>query len=346
MLPYLLILSLVMCWILLEKKAFNRKAFWFPLFVLSVFAGIRSWLVGTDSGTYTRRFRENLDIDSFQFEEGVEIGFQVLEHLLLSSIKNYSWLFLVTAIFVIYCYLNIIKKHSVNYSLSIFLYITTGLYTFFFNGLRQGIAMAIFTFAFPYLLEKKIIHYILICSIASLFHITALFMIPFYFIVNLNIKPIYKILATFLGSLIVSRFLLLYIASTNARYESYTESAENSGGLLTLTFYVFILIIMLFISRIYKFKDEKFKKLLTFYGSGIVFIIPLAMIGTNPSGPQRLITYFTWTLFLLVPIILKKINNVYVTNLMIIFFLFYFILVTSKFGDLIPYTINPIFEIF
>lgn len=346
MLPYLLVLGFVMFWIALENKALNRKSFFLPLVALSLFAAIRSYRVGTDSGTYTRHFRSNLNIYNFEFEKGVELGYQILEYILLRLQADYSWLFLITAIIVVYCYLTVIKKYSINYPFSIFLFITLGVYTFFFNGLRQGIAMAIFTFATPYLLDKKLIPYILVCLFASFFHTTALFMIPFYFLVNLRIKPLYKILATFLGSLIVSRFLVTYIATTNERYEGYTEVSEESGGLLTLGFYTILLLFIYFIIRLYKIRDEYTIKLFTFYALGVVFIIPVAMLGAMASGPQRLITYFTWTLVLILPVIFKRINNIYATSLAIVMFLVYFILTTSTFSDLTPYTINPIFEMF
>ena len=69
MLPYLLVLSFVIFWIVLEKQALNRKSFWVPLIVLSLFAGIRSFRVGTDSWNYTRDFRSSLDVYNFQFNE-------------------------------------------------------------------------------------------------------------------------------------------------------------------------------------------------------------------------------------------------------------------------------------
>lgn len=346
MLPYLLVLGFVMFWIALENKALNRKSFFLPLVALSLFAAIRSYRVGTDSGTYTRHFRSNLNIYNFEFEEGVEIGYQLVEYVLLRLEANYSWLFLVTGIIVVYCYLTIIKKYSIHYIFSVFLFITLGVYTFFFNGLRQGIGMAIFVLATPYLLEKRFIPYLVVCVCASFFHTSALFMVPFYFLVNLRIKPLYKVLATFLGSLVVSRFLINYIATTNVRYESYTEVSEEAGGLLTLGFYTILLLFIYFIIRLYKIRDEYTIKLFTFYAVGVVFIIPVAMLGAMASGPQRLITYFTWTLVLILPIIFKKINNIYVTSTAVVLFLVYFVLTITRFSNLTPYMINPIFEIF
>ncbi|MEN8626678.1 EpsG family protein [Psychrobacter proteolyticus] len=346
MLPYLLVLSLVVFWIVLEKKSLNRTSFWLPLIVLTLFAGGRSYRVGTDTWNYTRNFNNQLSIKNFRFSEDIEFGYQTLEYIILSLTKNYFWLLIITSLVIVYCYLKIIKRYSVNYWFSVFLFITLGTYTFFFNGLRQGLAMAIFILSIPYLLEKRFIPYLLICAIASLFHITALFVVPFYFIVNLKIKPIYKIIMTFFGSLLLSRLLVSYIASTNDRYEGYTKVSEEAGGYLTLGFYVIIMIGTIFIGYIYKIKDINFQKLIVFYTSGVFFIIPLAMLGTNPSGPQRLLNYFTWTLVLILPIVFKKINNIYISSISVFAFIIYFILTTSKFSNLSPYIINPMFMVF
>lgn len=346
MLPYLILLALIIFWIVLEYKALNRRAFWVPWLMLSLFAGMRSFRVGTDSGNYTKEFRSGLDIYNFRFSETIELGYQLLEYSLLSITKNYFWLFFITALIVTFCYLKTIKKYSTNYWFSVFLYITLGYYTFFFNGLRQGISMAIFTIALPFLIEKKIIPYLLVCLIGSLFHISALFMIPFYFIVNLRIKPFYKIVATFLGSLLTSRFAVSYVAETNERYEGYTQVSESAGGYLILGFQVMLVVFVYSIIYIYKIKDKNFLKMFTFYASGVLFVVPLALLGTNPSGPQRLLSYFTWTLVLILPFIFRRLNNAYAYIVAVVLFLIYFVLTTSRFSNLTPYIINPIFEIF
>lgn len=346
MLPYLLIISFIVFWIILEKESVNRRSFWVPLIVLSLFAGVRSYHVGTDSENYTRDFRTSLDVYNYEFDEFVELGYQVLKYVLLSITHEYFWLFFITALIVVYCYLTIIKKYSVNYWFSVFLFITLGVYTFFFNGLRQGLAMAIFALALPYLLEKRLTPYLIVCFLGSLFHNTALFMIPFFFLVNLRIKPIYKIIGTFIGSLLVSSLLIQYLAQSNDRYESYAAADQEGGGYLTLGFYLILLFLIYCAIHIYNIKDKQFIQLFNFYAVGLAFIIPIAMLGANPSGPQRLLTYFTWTLVLILPVVFKRINNAYATSTAVIFFLIYFILTTSKFSDLAPYIINPIFEIF
>ena len=346
MFPYLLILFFVVSWITLEQKVIERKSFWIPLTALASFSGIRDFHVGTDSRTYVRSFINNFDAEYYEFDKNIEFGYQLLEYILLSLKVNYFWLFFVTSLLIVYCYLKIIKIYSVNYVFSVFLFITLGTYTFFFNGLRQGLAMAILVLATPYLLNKKLIPYLLTCFLASLFHISVLFAIPFYFLVNLKIKIIYKITLAFIISLVSSSFLVSYFASINERYQTYADVSEKSGGLLTLGFYAILVIFIYGVIHIYKIKDEFFNKLFIFYASGVIFMLPIALLSTNPSGPQRLLNYFTWTLILLLPVVFKKINNKYISVSFVIIAIIYFILTTFRFSNLVPYNVNSIFEIF
>lgn len=112
MIPYFVVLLFIMTWIVLEKHAFNRKAFWVPLLTLSLFAGMRSYQVGTDTLGYVKSYVTNLNPDFFQFNGGVEKGYQLFDYLLLHATHNYFWLLFVTALFIVFSYLKFIKKYS------------------------------------------------------------------------------------------------------------------------------------------------------------------------------------------------------------------------------------------
>lgn len=346
MLPYVLMLLLVMFWVLIEKKSINRNSFWVPLLILSLFAGVRSSQVGTDSWKYAIDFLNTTYIDGFRFSEYKEPGYYAIKYLISRFTQNYFWLFFTVALIINSCYLRILKRYSTNYLFSILFLITLGTYAFIFNGMRQGIAMAILALALPYLLQKKLIPYLIIVSVASTFHITALSMVFFYFLTHIDIKNIYKIIISFVISLVSSSIIISYLASSNPRYEVYTEESENPGGYLTLSFYAVLALFLYFVKYLYRIKNQEFDTLLTFYSVGVVSIIPLALLGTNPSGPQRLIYYFTWILALLLPIALKNINNKLVYLGTFVLSIIFFVLTTSRFGNLTPYIINPIFEIF
>lgn len=347
MLPYLVVLTVVMIWMIVEQTSISRKSYWMPLFLLSLFAGIRKYSVGTDSGTYTKIFRNNTDVNNFNFGEHVEPAYQLLTYLILLCTHNYYWLFFITALIVVSSYLYIIKKLSSNYILSVFFFITLGTYTFFFNGLRQGLAMAILALSTPYLINKKIIKFILIVILASLFHGTALIIIPFYFLLHLQIKIIYKLIIIFVTTFLTSSFLISYLASNNPRYEVYTQESER-GGLVVLSFNIVMVLFLYIVNAIDKHKtifNRDTNQLLQLYAMGTVFVIPFAIQGLPPSGPQRMLNYFSWVLVLLLPMALQKINNVGVYILAIVLSLTYFILTTTSFSGLTPYNFNPIFKI-
>jgi len=346
MLPYLLVLIFVMFWILLEKRLLGRKAFWIPFFVLSIFSSLRSNSVGADSKNYTRDFVNQLDVTYYDFSEGNEIGFQLLHYFILSFTKNYFWLFFISSIIVLYCYLSIFKKYSKDYFLSIVIFITFGFYTFYFNGLRQGLAMAIAVLATPYLIEKKLFKFLVIIFMASLFHRSALVLILFYFIVHLRIKIEYKMLLIFIGSLGLSGLVVQYLSTINEKYETYSQVSEKSGGYLTLSVYFLIGCFIYWWIKENTKESIAFIKLSEFYLYGIIFLIPVAMLGANASGPQRLLFYFAWSIIILLPIILVKINNKVIYNLFILLCVIYFYLTTSRFSLLTPYSINEAFRIF
>lgn len=344
MIPYILILLFVIFWVNVEKFSLNRRAFWIPILSLSLFAGMRSYRVGTDTGSYVANYINNLDPNYFEYNETVEKGYQLFDYLILHLTHNYFWLFFITAFFIVYSYFKLIKKYSENYLLSVIIFVSFGTYTFFFNGLRQGIAMAIFTYAISALLNKKLWLYLTICLIASTFHTSALVMIPFYFVVNVRIKLIYKIIGVMLTTFILASPLIRYMADENTRYEAYTTN-NDYGGILTLVFYVFIAIFILIVNKKLRIKSDIFTGLFTLYLSGISLLIPIAMLGAGASGPQRILYYFSWTLMIILPVIINSFKSKIVKLIFIILCVFYFYLTTSRFSNLTPYILNSNFEI-
>lgn len=334
-----------MFWIFLEERSLNRKAFWMPLLVLVFFASLRSHLVGTDTGAYTANFRSALDPHYYYFRENVEYGYQILEYSLLKLSHNYFWLFLTSSLIVVGCYLYTLKKISKDYFLSVFIFVAFGFYLFYLNGLRQGLAMALVTLATPYLIDKKFLKYLFFIIIASSFHKTALIMILFYFFIHLKLKIELKAIFIFLGSFLISGPAVIYLASINEKYSSYAEVSELKGGYLTLLFYFLISLSSYFFYKKYSIKDNSYYVLMQLHIYGVLFLIPVALLGADPSGPQRLLFYFVWVASLIIPFILNRINNGFIYFTFIVLAFLYYIMVLG-FGNLLPYQLNEIFRIF
>ncbi|WP_180136497.1 EpsG family protein [Acinetobacter sp. YH12066] len=346
MIPYILVVFFVLFFVLYEQKILGRKAVLVPLFLLVALASIRSNRVGTDSGTYTAAYTEEYYPYEFGFDSNIEYGYQLLDSIIIRFSYDYFWLFLVTSIIVVMSHLITIKKISVNYFWSIFIYMTFGYYTFFFNGLRQGLAMAICLLGLPYLIQEKFLPYLIVITFASTFHISALIMLAFYFLVHIKLKLEFKVVFCAIISVLSSQILIQYFAKNNARYEHYTQQAEQPGGYITLAFY-FIVAFFIYIYGLKVRKDDMaFNKLEQIFLCGLALVFPIALLGTDPSGPQRIMYYFVDTVIFLIPYVLKRFNSFYFNLFFFVISIIYFILITMRFSNLYPYQINSIFGIF
>jgi hypothetical protein len=346
MIPYITVLFFVMLITFVESKHLSRKAIIIPSFFLILLSSLRSNVVGTDSRTYTLAYDFNYDPYRYGFDPDVEYGYQLFDSIILNFSHNYFWLFLVSSIFIVFAYLLTIKKLSINYYYSLLIFVTFGFYTFFFNGLRQGIAMAFCFFGLPYLIEKRVVPYFITVFIASMFHVSALIMIPIYFLVNLRFKLKYKIIACFIFSTLVSQILISYLAQGNSRYDNYTKEADQAGGYITLLFYALIGFFIFIFGKKIRNEDIAFNRFEQILLCGLALVFPIAFLGTDPSGPQRILYYFTSMCIFLIPYILKKYNSTLINILFLLFSIVYFFIITMRFGDLYPYQINPMFEVF
>ncbi|MCT9356074.1 EpsG family protein [Acinetobacter baumannii] len=346
MIPYLIVLFFVMLITFIESKHLSRRAIIIPSFFLILLSSLRSNIVGTDSRTYTLAYDFNYDPYRYGFDPNIEYGYQLLDSIILNFSHNYFWLFFITSFFIVTFYLTTIKKLSENYIFSIFIYITFGFYTFAFNGLRQGIAMAICFFALPFMLERKFFKYLLFILFSSLFHVASLIMLFFYFLVYLKTKLEYKVTSVLIGSSLLSSVGITYLAQGNDRYQHYTEVADKSGGYLTLGFYVLIGIIVYILGRTERQNNENYRVFEVIFLCGLAFVLPVSLLGTDPSGPQRIFYFFAYMVIFLIPIVLRKLKSKIFKVLFVLLAIVYFCLITSKFNNLVPYILNPHFEVF
>lgn len=346
MLPYISLLMLVMSWMYLEEKSLNRKSIYVTTFILVAFASIRHYTVGTDTPSYTFPFRMNIDPDYLSYDIRIELGYQFLLHQLLSFTHKYYVLFVVVSMLSIVPVIVTLRRMSTNYKLSIFVFITFGFYLNVFNPERQSIAMGICFLALPYLIEKKFSKYLFIVFISSLFHISAWLMLPMYFVCHVNIRDSYKVISCLAVSYLGSSVLISYLAKGNDRYVQYTEkSLDGPQGRATLYFYILLAIIVYFFGKIRPVDNVVFKNCRTLFICGVAGLVPIAMLSTDPSGPQRILGYFAYGLMIILPMILDVLKSTLIKYLFVICSVTYFILIVYKLGGVYPYKINELFMV-
>lgn len=168
-------------------------------------------------------------------------GFYYASALIKCLIGNRVTLYLFI-IAAIQCFLifRIFRKYTPAFVTAFFLFIaSTDFFSWIFNGMRQFTAVAITVACFPFILKKKYIPAIIGVLIASLFHQSALLVIPFIFIVQgkaWNKKTIFFIAASVAAVLFIDRFtdiLDTMLAETQYKnvvsdWESWNDDGTNA----------------------------------------------------------------------------------------------------------------------
>ena len=178
-----------------------------------IWAGFRGDV--SDTYSYRRTFLaispELSQIPAFFKNDIKDPGFSALMVLLKNIIGNQDKLFfLIIAIFQIGSLALVFRKYSPNFWLSFFMFVvSTDYLSWMHNGMRQFIAVAMILAGFPYLVDKQYFKMIMLILVASLFHGSALIMIPIIFVVQgkaWDIKTVLMLSITMIVVVFINQF--------------------------------------------------------------------------------------------------------------------------------------------
>lgn len=168
---------------------------WFPVLVLvavlSVVAAMRELSIGDSYAYYKGFLSTNASLSAIPAalaSGGKDKGFVVFNIIVKCLIGNRPELYFgIIACFCMLCVLGVYKQHSCNFFMTVFLFLASGEYVqWTHNGMRQFIAVAMIFAATNLLLQKRYVPYFAVVLLASLFHATALIMIPMSLVVQGN----------------------------------------------------------------------------------------------------------------------------------------------------------------
>lgn len=350
MIPYLLLLAFVVVVAYLGRRSGSKDVRWISLgavmLALIAFAGLRDFQVGTDTGNYVRMFRFS---DSFASvtEQDTEIGYNFLAWIARSFSDSYSALLLMIATVVVACYVPTIVRLTRRYETGLYLFITLGVYTFFFNGARQGIAAAICFAALPFLLQRRLIPYALMVCVAGLFHQTAWIALVLYPLASARVNW-HRLVLLGAGTVMLVVFLQVFIGFASVvldeKFTAYAVEGEGGGQ-------VWVAFLLGQGAMLYLFKDKVYDpegyygRLLNIYLIGLVPALASTLSGVNPSGVLRLHLYFSSVAVLLWPMVFLQLRSMKSRGLFAFLFigvtLLFYSLTTQAFSALAPYKINP-----
>lgn len=324
MVPYILSLFPIVLFInwRTNRKAFKRAMIiWF--FVLVVLAGLRGNMTAdftayknifiNYSGYNLSRLRTIFNI-SYHLNVW-EIGY-VIENFLVSRFTdNYMWVQIVSAIITYGCLFYFLKD-SIDPVLSILLFLSIGIFLEGFNTVRNVMAACIYSLSIKYMVNRDFKKYTAVVLVASLFHSTAIIMLPFYFILNKKPNVIMIMLYVIAAGVVLLSIkyitLLLngvfsFTVRTDRIYEMLYRHKYSFGAVFfSVAFSVFCLLLYYYGHKFSHSVDHKQENVLA---NGVIIWLILRLFMMKFGYTERFAEYFSVFILLLLPMQLNKFNR-------------------------------------
>ncbi|AXY10760.1 EpsG family protein [Bacillus thuringiensis LM1212] len=165
-----------------------------------------------------------------------DMGFNIFQMILKGYKNDAQAMVFITALITNLLIVSTLYKYSRLIEISLYVYITSGMYLVSMNGIRQYLAAAIVFAATKYIFDGNWKMYVLIVLFASTFHQSALVLIPVYFLIRRRAWSGTTFLLLFLAVLIVIGFNqfteVLFKAIEDTQYGQYKEFHEGGANIL------------------------------------------------------------------------------------------------------------------
>lgn len=187
-LPYLSIIFF--SWIFSSFKLIKyEKEVFFWITVLLFLVSIFRYNIGADYATYVEMFEYiNLSLTFDDIFIHTEPLYFILNKLVYLFSSNSILLFISVSIIIYSTLYKAIKSVSTDYVFSLFLYIVTTYYFISLNQIRQSISLVLFLYSLSALINDKKIKYLVINTVAILFHYSAIFTLIPLLVKDISIK--------------------------------------------------------------------------------------------------------------------------------------------------------------
>lgn len=319
----------------LESNNSYKHGLKLSIFIMFIFLALR-YDFGNDYMAYLELFQDinrysGFNPDSFIFK-GNEIGWLYLNRFFgfLGFFPMIAFLAAFTC-FVLYLFIKTYVPLRY-YWFAVFIYVFQPYNMLVLSSaMRQAVVVSIFLLAIDLIIRKKIIWYILLVLIGTLFHTSAIFLLPFILLAFLNWKiNIYYVLL--IGVLFSVPFIFIndtinyinFIASQYLNfYLGYIEESEiiTSVG-LGFALNVLIYLIVIFYSQ----KEIDFANNILFKIAIISFLMIPLSFGVQLIG--RLNFYLLPVMMAVFPLVFLKIKKSYLrilfVNIVVLFTLYNF----------------------
>ena len=271
--------------------------------VFIIISGLRCGI--GDTGMYMHSYRLMVqDPSSADFSR--DAGFTALSFILSQISSNPQTLIFVVALITNGLNIAMFYKYKSYLELQLYLYMASGYFTVTMNGIRQCLAAALVFVCNKFIVNGDFKKYLIFVLLISLFHGSALIMIPIYFIVRQKAwsKNVVKLIfLACIGVIFYDSFSeVLFKALQNTQYGHYSEFQEG-GSSIVRTIVNAVPVILAYIKR--DELKEKWPESNIFVNMSLINVIFVAF-GMMNWIFNRFSLYFQLYNFILLPFIIKN----------------------------------------
>lgn len=283
--------------------------------VIFVFHAFRDPISLPDIPFYKMAFEESLKYSAERvIDEGFvdlksEVGFRIIVKLISELFSSYVWLFIITSGFVIYSFYNATKRYSHIYWVSVLVFVVSHYANSLFM-LRAYLAIGILLFSFPFIIQRKLIPYLLLNVLAMSVHMTAIVFLPVYFIYGIKNKLNLSLFLLVFGITMLLTFngiVNFFVERVFSEYAYYLLKIDNYEG---ASWKVPAMIGSVLILRLAIFRNSFFNegtpRLLSIL-CVLAFIVYTAGMGFGLTS--RIALFYTNMTFLILPDTISRIKS-------------------------------------
>lgn len=238
-----------------------------------------------------------------------ETGFRIIIKGIASLFSSYQMLFVITSIFLIYCFFNATRNYSVFYCISVMVFMTDSFAQSLFM-LRAFVAIGILLLSFPFIIDRKIIPFLLLNLLAMSVHLSSVIFFPVYFLYGIkNTKLLWTTFICFGAALILyfNSIINIVIERYLTGYSYYLVYVDNyEGASWKMPALLGTLLIMRIVILRKHFFNPGITRLLSII-SVLAFLVYVAGMGFGLTS--RMAMFFTNMTFLILPDNISHMKN-------------------------------------
>ena len=320
------ILSIFWCFFSFIFKRLRTSSRWYLLTMsmLCVFLCF-GYMTGSDWRSYEPMY-DNVSIDNLFYDYYWEPGYYIWMLLFKVFHLNFWFFFITTKVLVFLAFLHTINKYSLEYRYLIWTFFLPffAFYLFIDNPMRNLIAVAISLYAFNYLIRRKFVMFLIVTLLALSFHVTAIVLIPLYFLLLKHISTkVYLILLLCLMIFFSNDFIINLLGNItgidyiNQKMLAYADSEDGSGQSFSIKMFINLSFFLLLLWK--RDKIEAYPNGLFLLNSSLFFVL-FYRIGLGMHILYRFQLYFclpySICVILLIRIFTKRSHFIFATYLL------------------------------